>query len=122
MTQARLRTGRQGEEIAARYLQERGYVIIERNFRCAYGEMDIIARQGATIVFAEVRSRRSDDFGSPLESVGPVKQKKLSRIALCYIQKHRLQGRPARFDVLGVNIRADGHAVELIADAFDMAW
>jgi putative endonuclease len=122
MTQARLKTGRQGEEIASRYLRDQGYLILERNFRCSFGEMDIVARQGDVLVFVEVRSRRSDGFGEPLDSVGPLKQRKLSRIALCYIQKHRLQNRQARFDVLGVKIRADGHAIELVQDAFDLLF
>ena len=83
--------------------------------------MDIVARQGDVLVFAEVRSRRSESFCEPLESVGPVKQKKLSRIALCYIQKHGLQGRQARFDVLGVKIEPDGkHRIEVVPDAFDV--
>lgn len=120
MTKTRLDTGRKGEEIACRHLRDQGYVILERNYRCPSGEMDIIARQGGALVFVEVRSRRSDHFGEPLDSVGPLKQRKLSRIALSYIQKHRLEGRPARFDVLGVKMRPDGHTIELVRDAFDL--
>jgi len=120
MTRTRLNTGREGEEIACRHLRNQGYVILERNFRCSYGEIDIIARQGDVLVFVEVRSRRSAHFGEPLDSVGPVKQRKLSRIALCYIQKHRLEDRQARFDVLGVKIRPEGYTIELVRDAFDL--
>ena len=122
MTWARLKTGRQGEEIAVRYLRENGYLVLERNFRCPLGEMDIVARHGDVLVFVEVRSRRSQGYGEPLESVGIVKQKKLSRIALYYIQKHHLQGRKARFDVLGVKIQPDGHKIDIIRDAFDVMF
>jgi putative endonuclease len=120
MTQARLKTGRQGEDIAVEHLRKKGYMILERNFRCPFGEMDIVARQADVIAFVEVRSRRSAGFGGPVESVGLVKQKKLSRIALCYIQKHRLEGRKARFDVLGIRIHPDGHDIEMVQDAFDL--
>jgi putative endonuclease len=85
MTRARLDTGRRGEDIAAARLSERGYHIVELNFRCPLGEMDIVARQGEVLVFVEVRTRRSDRFGRPLESVGPAKQRKLSQVALYYI-------------------------------------
>jgi putative endonuclease len=122
MTQARLKTGRQGEELAAHYLRKKGYVILERNFKCPFGEMDIVARHGDVLIFIEVRSRRSEGFGEPLESIRLIKQKKLSRIALCYIQKYHLQGRKARFDVLGVKIRPEGHEIEMVQDAFDLMF
>ena len=122
MTRARLQTGRQGEELAVRYLQENGYLILERNFRCPLGEMDIVARHGDILVFVEVRSRRSEVYGEPLESIGIVKQKKLSRIALYYLQKHNLQGQKARFDVLGVKIQPGGHEIHIVRDAFDVMF
>jgi putative endonuclease len=122
MTRARLQTGREGGEIAVRYLRENGYLVLERNFRCPLGEMDIIARHGDVLVFVEVRSRRSEGYGEPIESIGVVKQKKLSRIALYYIQKHHLQGRKARFDVLGVKIQPGGNKIDLVRDAFDVMF
>jgi putative endonuclease len=122
MTVARLKTGRQGEDIAVRFLRKEGYLILERNFRCPFGEVDIIARQRDVLVFVEVRSRRSESFGTPLESVGSIKQKKLSRIALSYIQKKRLEGCKARFDVLGIKILGETNEIELIRDAFDVAF
>lgn len=121
MTITRQHTGKTGEDMAVDYLRERGYEILERNFRCSFGEMDIIGRQGAVLAFVEVRTRRTDGFGQPLESVGPVKQKKLSRIALFYLQKHRLEGSEARFDVLGITMGSQGTQIELIRDAFDLA-
>jgi putative endonuclease len=78
----RIRTGKQGETLAAAYLEKAGYQIIERNYRCLFGEMDLVARDGQTVVFVEVKSRKSDRFGVPQLSVGLQKQKKLSQIAL----------------------------------------
>ena len=122
MTMARLHTGREGEEAAVHFLRGKGYRIIERNFRCPCGEMDIVARHGDVLVFVEVRSRRSHNFGLPLESIGPVKQRKLSRIALFYLQKyHLLDACKARFDVVGVRIGTTGPEIELVQDAFDLA-
>ena len=120
MTRARQHTGKTGEDMAVDYLRERGYKILERNFHCPFGEMDIIGRQGAVLTFVEVKTRRTESFGSPSESVGSVKQKKLSRIALFYLQKHRLEGCEARFDVLAIMLGAQGAQVELIRDAFDL--
>jgi putative endonuclease len=120
MTQARLSTGKQGEDLAVQYLREKGYRIVERNFRCPFGEMDIVARQGDVLVFVEVRSRRSEGFGDPVESVGLIKQRKLSRIALAYLQRHNLLDCKARFDVVGVKIKTDGHTIEIVRDAFEL--
>ncbi|MDD5167375.1 MAG: YraN family protein [Syntrophales bacterium] len=120
MTRERLKTGQLGEDAAVSYLEARGYKILERNFRCPLGEMDIIARQANVLVFIEVRSRRSEGFGDPLESVTVVKQRKLSRIALFYIQKHNLQNREARFDVLGITMRPGGQEIDLIQNAFEV--
>jgi len=120
MTRARLDTGRRGEEIAAAWLAERGYHILELNFRCPLGEMDIVARQGDVLVFVEVRTRRTDRFGRPLESVGSTKQRKLSQIALYYLQRYGLEGMNARFDVVGIRLSREGCHIELVRDAFDV--
>ena len=118
----RIRTGRQGEDLAAGYLESAGYRIVERNYRCPFGEMDLVARDGETIVFVEVKSRRSDRFGPPQASVGPKKQKKMSQIALHYIEQKQLHSREARFDVIAVSLLPAGERVELIRNAFDLAW
>lgn len=118
----RIRTGRQGEDLAAGYLERAGYRIIERNYRCLFGEIDLVARDGGTIVFIEVKSRRSDRFGPPQASVGPKKQKKMSQIALHYLEQNQLHACKARFDVVAVSLLPAGHRVELIRDAFDLAW
>lgn len=113
-------TGRQGENIALDYLKNEGYLIVERNYRCHLGEMDIIAKEGDTLVFVEVKSRRSRNFGAPQEAVGTKKQRKLSMIALFYLQEQRAPEVNARFDIIAVHIGSGKPHVELIRDAFDL--
>ena len=93
--------GAWGEEKAARYLLSRGYEILERNFHSRYGEIDIIARDGAYLVFAEVRLRSSVRFGTPQETVDHRKQEKLRLTAQCYLQSHENELQP-RFDVIAL--------------------
>lgn len=117
--------GAQGENIAVRYLQNKGYRIVARNYRTRFGEIDIIAEQGPDLVFVEVKTRTSVLFGSPLDSVNGSKQKQLSRVALDYMNKKNCQNRPARFDVVGILVKNSGPSregeitVELVRDAFD---
>ncbi len=111
--------GDRGEKIAASYLKKRGYKIIDRNFRCKLGEIDIVAYDGKTLVFVEVRTKRSTQFGSPECSVSFKKQKKLISLANFYIKKHRLFDRHARFDVVGITIdRKNRCNVNLVQNAF----
>ena len=118
----RIRTGKQGETLAAAYLEKAGYQIIERNYRCLFGEMDLVARDGQTVVFVEVKSRKSDRFGVPQLSVGLQKQKKLSQIALHYLEQKRCYPCDAPFDVIAIRMGTEGHQVELIRNAFDLAF
>ena len=119
MSQARRQTGQQGEAVAASHLREQGYRIIDRNYRCPFGEIDLIGQEGETLVFIEVKCRRSDAFGPPELAVGPQKQKKLSLCALHYLSQTDQQS-PARFDVVAIRLRPDGHRVELIRNAFEL--
>jgi putative endonuclease len=122
MSLMRISTGKRGEELAAAYLAEAGYRIIERNYRCLFGEIDIVAEEGETLVFVEVKSRRSDAYGDPQLAVGHEKQKKISRIAMNYLSERRLRHRPARFDVVAVKLLPAGHRIELIRNAFELAF
>jgi putative endonuclease len=115
------RTGKTGEKLAAAHLVEAGYRIIEQNYHCCFGEIDIVAEEKDTLVFVEVKSRRSDAYGSPQLAVGREKQKKISRIALHYLSEHHLRHRPARFDVVAVKLLPAGDRVELIRDAFELS-
>jgi putative endonuclease len=112
-------TGKRGEEIAVSYLKKEGYRIRERNYRCPLGEIDIIALDGNEVVFVEVKSRKSDDFGEPEAAVDTRKQAKLSRIALNYINEHNLNDRSARFDVVAVRFLKGSDRVRLVRNAFD---
>jgi len=121
MTLMRISTGKRGEELAAAYLAEAGYRIIERNYRCLFGEIDIVAEEGETLVFVEVKSRRSDAYGDPQLAVGHRKQKKISRISIHYLAERHLRHRPARFDVVAVKLLPAGHRIELIRNAFELS-
>ena len=120
MSLMRMRTGKRGEELAAAYLAEAGYRIVERNYRCIFGEIDIVAEEGETLVFVEVKSRRSEAYGDPQLAVGHEKQKKISRIAMHYLEERRLRHRLARFDVIAVKLLPSGHKIELIRNAFEI--
>jgi len=115
------RTGKQGEDLAALWLAEAGYRIIERNYRCLFGEIDIVAQEGDALVFVEVKSRRSGAFGAPELAVDPEKQRKISRTALHYLGQKHLSHRPARFDVVAVRMLPAGPRIELIRNAFELA-
>jgi putative endonuclease len=95
--------GTRAENAAARFLTQLGYRILVRNFTCDLGELDLIALDGAALVFVEVRSTEEADGSRPAESVDRAKQKRLTRLALHFLQKKRLLDHPARFDVLTVS-------------------
>lgn len=112
--------GRAGELVAERYLRRLGYVIVERNFECRLGEIDLIALDRGSLVFIEVKTRRSE-YESPFEAVGPRKQRQIARVATYYAAKKHLLDRPARFDVVGITWRGPRPQIELVRDAFRAA-
>lgn len=97
-----------GEEYTTSYLTDMGYRIIERNYRTRYGEIDIIAEQAETIVFVEVKSRRSRIYGEPREAVSLRKQQKLLRTAMIFLQEKHWEERACRFDVVEVVFLPNG--------------
>jgi putative endonuclease len=118
-------TGDQGEEIASAFLIARGFRIVERNFRCTGGEVDIIARDpgNKSLVFVEVKSRRSMTYGVPQLAVTPFKQRQISKAALTWIARNNQHDQNARFDVIAILLDAGGrHTVEHIINAFDVAY
>ena len=121
MTGTRVEKGRAGELLAVSFLEARGVEILTRNFRCPIGEIDIVARDGATIVFVEVRSRSGKSHGLPQESVSYLKQRRLTRLAQWYLKKYRLERQSARFDVIAVTLETGGGAPGLrwIPNAFE---
>lgn len=104
----RKEVGALGEKLAADYLKKRGYKIIERNFRCREGEIDIIAKQGEYLVFVEVRTKKSSDFGTPEESITPIKSKRLVTLANIYLQNCSSLPQSWRIDVIAVELKPDG--------------
>ena len=112
-------TGKEGEKIAAAFLKKNGYRIIEINFRCPIGEIDIVAKEKNDLVFVEVKTRKSIELGYPEQAVGIRKQKKMSQLALWYLQKRKVADTNARFDVVAVTLIPENNEVKLIKNAFD---
>ncbi len=121
MSMAGIRTGKKGEELAAACLRDAGYRILDRNYRCLFGEIDIVAEEGESLVFVEVKSRRSDAYGSPQLAVGRQKQKKISRVCIHYLSEKRLHSRQVRFDVVAIRMTPAGNRAELIRNAFEFS-
>lgn len=112
-------TGKEGEAIAAEFLIKRGYKIVEQNFRCSLGEIDIIAYEGETLVFVEVKARSSSQFGGPEGAVHSRKQEKINRVALAYLQKKKMMNALCRFDVVGIVTTGSDAAITLFQNAFE---
>lgn len=111
--------GRTGEDRAAKHLSGLGYRILDRNFRTPHGEIDLIALDGDTVVFVEVKTRTGDAFGAPELAVDGRKQNRMVKAALSYLKRRRLQQMPCRFDVVAIAGPSAGQ-VELIRHAFEM--
>ena len=94
--------GQYGEELAARHLVEAGLVVLERNWRCAYGEIDIVARDGDVLVVCEVKTRSGEVFGPPAGAVTPAKAARLRRLAAAWLSVHPVRAAEVRFDVVSV--------------------
>lgn len=96
--------GEKHEIMAAKYLKEQGYTVLETNYRVRQAELDIVAMENNTLVFAEVKYRKNEALGNPLSAVGYAKQKKISKAALFYMNQHRLSvyDTSVRFDVIGI--------------------
>ena len=114
----RRQLGDHGEDLAAAALKQQGYKILERNYVTPLGEIDLIARQGKTVVVVEVKTRKSTRFGSPQEGVSVTKQGRLRRLADYYLKAKRLTGSPVRFDVVAVTMTENVPQVEIFQDAF----
>ncbi|WP_167588240.1 YraN family protein [Kineococcus rubinsiae] len=102
--------GRYGERVAARRLQEAGMVVLERNWRCALGEIDIVARDGGCLVVCEVKTRRGTGTGTPAEAVTPAKVVRLRRLAAQWLAEHDVHPADVRLDVVAVLVAERGPA------------
>jgi putative endonuclease len=114
--------GKEGEDTAVTYLIEHGYQLIDRNYRSQQGEIDIIAKDGAFLVFVEVKAYSMSSFGFPLGAIGPAKRKSMIHAARTYLMKNNIKDVNCRFDVLGIYKSWSGLPnFELIKDAFNVS-
>ncbi len=120
MTHSRRETGRLGEELARGFLEKQGYCVLETNYRCPEGEIDIVAEHQNCLVFVEVRTKTSQEFGSPEESITKTKKARLIAAALSYLQGHkRPETESLRIDFVAVELDQRGRPsrIELIKNA-----
>ena len=122
MEEGRRRLGKRGEDVAARYLRRKGYKIVERNFRCTLGEMDIVAFDGDTLCFIEVKTVSGKSYGPPEMAVDIKKQRKLSRVALAFLGQNGLNDTKARFDVVAITLSSGEERLDLLKDAFELTF
>ncbi len=115
MVAAHIVFGQRGEDLAADWYRRHGYRVVDRNWRCAIGEIDLVLRRGRLLVVAEVKARKSGAFGGPALAVTPLKQQRLRRLAAAWLAEHRVGRRvDVRFDVVAIT----GDAVEVYENAF----
>lgn len=114
--------GKKGEEIALQFLKKKGYRILQKNYVCKLGEIDLIAQEKDTLTFVEVKTRRSTTFGPPQMAVDQKKQEQLSKAALHFLKERRLEEAKARFDVVAILLSPQGVKIELIRNAFDLQY
>ena len=114
MTRQRQALGKHGEDLAVAELERRGYAVLARRYRTRHGEIDVVARDGETIVFVEVKAKVTAEFGTAAEAVTPRKQRRVASMAVEYLARHRLTARPCRFDVVAI----DAGVVTVFASAF----
>jgi len=115
-----LSVGERGEMIAWDYLKKQGYEIVEKNYRCSLGEMDVVAKEKGQLVFVEIKTRRTDRFGLPEEAVHLAKQKKLIRLTHWYLKETHQEEKAVRFDVLAIRYPEKGEPeFRLIRNAFE---
>lgn len=120
MTLQRYELGIVGENLAVETLTARGYAVLERRYRTDHGEIDIIALDGETLVFVEVRAKATDECGTAAESVTGTKQRQVARMAAEYLARHQVTDRACRFDVVAIDdALSEQPKVTLYAGAFD---
>ena len=110
--------GRQGEEMARRFLEGLGFTILETNYRFRHGEIDIIARDGEDLVFCEVKARSNDEYGGPEEAVTPRKQVQLRKVARGYLHERGISGQACRFDVVAIRLTGAEPEINHLKNAF----
>jgi putative endonuclease len=119
MSHARQRLGKIGEDLACRELERRGYAIVARRYRLPGGELDIIARDGPTVVFVEVKARVGRRFGAAVDAVTGLKRHRMAQLALAYLTRYRLTECSCRFDVVSIQLENGCPTIEVFQNAFD---
>jgi len=119
MSRARVALGKTGEDLACAELEKRGYAIVARRYRQRGGELDIVARDGPTLVFVEVKARGGRGFGAAADAITGLKRHRITRLARDYMMRHRLSACPCRFDVVSIHFDSGEPVVEVIQNAFD---
>ncbi|MCW9025239.1 MAG: YraN family protein [Gammaproteobacteria bacterium] len=113
--------GQATETLACQYLEKQGLNLLQKNYLCKSGEIDLVMQDGQSLVFVEVRYRKNTNFGHAAETVNHSKQKKLIHTASHYLQNHSDQAnKPARFDVISISGKADQYDINWIQDAFQV--
>jgi putative endonuclease len=121
MTQARQALGLLGERIAARWLRREGWEVVEHRFRSGHRDVDLVVRRGDVVAFVEVKARRGEHFGSPVEAVHSRKQRELSRSARVWVDRFGTPSLTYRFDVVGVLLSGPRVRVRHVPDAFPVS-
>jgi len=110
--------GKLGEDLACAELAHRGYEILERRYRTRYGEIDIVARSGGSLVFVEVKAREGSEFGGGEAAVTLYKQQRIIRMAIDFLARRRMQDQPCRFDVVTIDFEGGRPKIEVYPHAF----
>jgi putative endonuclease len=122
VTRERLELGKKGENLALKTIRSMGYKDILQNYRCPLGEIDLIARDGDTLVFLEIKTRRTGSTGYAKEAVNARKRHQISKAALAYMKANNCGNIRARFDVVAISLAGPSPKIEVIKNAFDLAY
>jgi len=122
LTRERLALGKLGEELAFKKVKRLGYKCIARNYRCALGEIDLIAKDGDCLVFIEIKTRRGRSLDSIKEVIDKRKKRQLSKVALAYLKSNNYCDVKSRFDVVAISLNQDKEQIEVIQNAFDLEY
>jgi len=122
LTRERLDLGKLGEQLALKKVKSLGYKCIARNYRCTLGEIDLIAKDGDTLVFIETKTRRGKSLSYAKEAVDRKKRRKLSKVALAYMKANNCCDVKSRFDVVAINLNENRREIEVIRNAFELAY
>lgn len=122
MTKERLNLGELGERLALKKIKRLGYKFIAKNYRCSLGEIDLIAKDDDCLVFIEIKTRKGKSTSYAKEAIDQRKMLQLSKVALAYMKANNCCDVKSRFDVIAINIKGNKQEIELIPNAFDLAY